>query len=244
MFVEIPIHTDNSNILLIFVPGLLETADTPLFVRTAHMFSESGGFATVRIDSPSFYGSAGELEETSIYAQAQDIAVVVSYFRQTFDRIVLVAHSLGAFASFLSTNSVELDCIILWDPSLHPFQIFAPTLCDASQTDFCDIYLKQRLSPVLIEELSLLPEIGSIASKVTCPVGIISAERGAVCIVDSYALCLPILLGHTVIHDADHNFSTPQHMINLTNATIKLIKKAAQKSGGQDISLRGQEEFT
>ena len=221
MYINTPVRMNNQKVLIIFVPGFMETAHTPLFVRTAQMISKQEGFTTVRLDGPSFYENVGGLKEASIDAQVQHIIDAVSHFRRESDRVVLVGHSMGAFVSLLA-DTAHPERIILWDPSLHPREIFASTLRNASQA----------VSSTLIKELSLLPDIESAAADTTCPVGIISAEQGAAHIVAPYMRHLPILLGQVTIPGADHNFSTQQHTSALVHETLQFIKKPSPYEDG------------
>lgn len=217
-------NIQNHNALVVFVPGLLEVADSFLLVKTAQQFNKAG-FTTARIDSPSFYGDNHRLTATSIGAQARDLSRVVSYFRPRFDQVVLVAHSMGAFVTLVSETVA--DCAILWDPSLHPREIFASVTRDAKSGIYHDPQLQLEVSSILVEELPRLPDIAQAAHVAALPIGIVSAPHGAAHPVDPYVQNLPSLLGHIMIEDADHNFSEPKHRDALVRETIAFIKKAA-----------------
>ena len=234
--VHVYLDTPNTNkpqALIIFIPGLLETADTPLFVNTTKALSRLGKFATARINSITFYGTTSTLDRTSISGQVQEIEDLLTHFRKTFDHVTLVAHSMGAFVSLLADISV-VDSLIMWDPSLHPRKIFASTLYSEPNGNYYDTQLKRVVSTTLAKELPLLQDIQSVANNIKCPVGIISAGRGAVSIVDAYTQHLPNLLGHITIQDADHDFSDPQHTDRLINETLHLIQKAASQRDGYE----------
>lgn len=226
VFLNIPTQAnDTANTIIIFVPGLLETAKTPLFVKTAETFSTQESFATARIDSSSFYGCNSRLNKTSISGQVQDLTDTITHFRKSFDYIVLIGHSMGAFISLLANDAINVNRIIMWDPSLHPRKIFSSAEYNSTLNQYYDPYLRQEVSSDLIEELPRLSEIETIASRSSCPVGVISAELGAVGVVNSYTENLHNLLGHSTIKEADHNFSNSQHTAELVDKTVFLIKK-------------------
>ncbi len=216
----------SKNTTIIFIPGLLETADTPLFVHTIDILSKQKDFETICMSGTHFYGYGKNvtLESTSISAQVQDVTKKISELKKKSNRIVLVGHSLGAFVSLLVKN-VKIDRVIMWDPSLHPQQIFASTTCSVSTNKYYDPHIKQTISAQLMKELPLLLDIPTMTKSATCPIGIISAEKGALRVVAPYAQHMRISLGHMVIKGADHNFSTFQNVTKLVDYTVQLIKK-------------------
>jgi len=183
------IDTENDKDLVVFVPGLLEKFDSPLFEKATHFFNQNG-LTVARIDGPSFYSGNDALESFSIHSQIADLQKVLSHFRLSFNKITIVAHSLGAFVAL--ALKPDVDSLILWDPSSHPREIFASVIHDLDRGGYYDPQLNQTVSSSLVEELSQLPDIEQLARVVSIPVGIISAPRGAEHLAGPYVQNLPL----------------------------------------------------
>lgn len=209
--------------LILFVPGLLEQFDAPLLMETARLCNDAG-FATIRINSRAFYGFDCGLNKASIGAQTRDLERVLVRFAPTHKRIIVIAHSTGAFPALLAAQSAAV--LVLWDPSLHPREIFANTAFDSKRDTYYDPELREDVSCDLMQELPTLPTIAELSKRTPSPVGVISAGRGAIHAVEPYIQNLPALVKHVVINEADHNFSSSEQRNVLIRETLSIIKRA------------------
>jgi len=109
-------HIDKqSKKLIIFVHGLSDNQHHRLVFNAARYF-KTKGFHTFR---PSLYTEEDKgrvLEDCSIGTFVEDINSVIYYFREKYDKIYLVCHSLGFVVLDCDTDDIER--IALWDPSL------------------------------------------------------------------------------------------------------------------------------
>jgi len=85
-------------------------------VFNAARYFKTKGFHTFR---PSLYSEEDKgrvLEDCSIGTFVEDINSVIYYFKETYDQIYLVCHSLGFV--ILDCDTDDIERIALWDPSL------------------------------------------------------------------------------------------------------------------------------
>lgn len=74
-------------------------------------------FDTFRFD---FYAkqnnNARPLVESSITTHSQDLKVIIDNFKDKYDELILVWHSLGPLV-ILSTDLFNISKLVLWDPT-------------------------------------------------------------------------------------------------------------------------------
>ncbi|MDP4000732.1 MAG: hypothetical protein Q8P83_00605 [bacterium] len=104
-----------SSKLIIFVHGLTGSQNEHQYFNAVPFFTKQG-FDTFRFDLYSRGDNARQLSNCSITIHAQDLTTVVNYFKDTYDQVFLVGHSLGV-PVVLHTNLAPITKIILWDPT-------------------------------------------------------------------------------------------------------------------------------
>ena len=106
---------EKSKTLLIFVHGFTGHRNEHHYFNAASFFPEKG-FDTFRFD---FYGSkqnARRLSEISLEEHFSDLKLVIDTFKDKYDDIILIGHSLGCIV-ILNTDLSGISKIVLWDPS-------------------------------------------------------------------------------------------------------------------------------
>lgn len=106
--------TNNKN-LAIFVHGLTGNKEEHIFYNAKNIFTEKG-IDTFRFNLYDWQENARKLSECSIYTHSSDIDEVVNKFKNKYEKIILIGHSLGGPSILFSKQKVDL--IVLWDPSI------------------------------------------------------------------------------------------------------------------------------
>lgn len=101
--------------LIIFVHGLTGNKNEHLFYNAAKFFPKRG-FNVFRFDLYSGEKQGRSLISCSLETHADDLSTVIRYFKNSFEKIFLVGHSLGG-PSILFSDITPVDSIVLWDPS-------------------------------------------------------------------------------------------------------------------------------
>lgn len=102
--------------LVILVHGLSEHMDGMLQYNGAR-FLEKKGFATFRFNLYDWQEGARSLNECTLQTNADDLDVVVAYFRKRgVKKVFVVGHSYGGPAILMSKKRA-FDGAVLWDPS-------------------------------------------------------------------------------------------------------------------------------
>lgn len=102
--------------LVIFVHGFTGYKNEHQFFNAAR-FSQKVGFSTFRFDLYSWKKDARKLEDCTLSLHAQDLDVVVEYFRNKgVKKIFVVGHSFGGVSVLLSKKK-GFDAVVLWDSS-------------------------------------------------------------------------------------------------------------------------------
>lgn len=102
--------------LIVFVHGLSGSSTARLPFNAKELFVKKG-FSVVRIDLYSSKEKGRKLEECSLSVHAQDISLVLDYFKDKFSTIYVMGHSLAG-PSILLAELGDVDKVILFDPSL------------------------------------------------------------------------------------------------------------------------------
>ena len=105
----------NNPTLLIFVHGLTGNQDEHHYFNAVPFFTEKG-FDTFRFDFYSRNPNARRLSESSITTHSVDLKLIIDSFKNRFENIILIGHSLGALV-ILNTDLSDISKIVLWDPT-------------------------------------------------------------------------------------------------------------------------------
>lgn len=109
------LNSVDSDTLIIFVHGLTGGQWEHHYLRAPEFFNPKG-IDTFKFD---FYSSEEEgrvFSETSVPVHSQDLTQVLKHFKDKYQKLILVGHSLGA-PVILETNLEAVERIILWDPA-------------------------------------------------------------------------------------------------------------------------------
>lgn len=101
--------------LIIFVHGLSDNKDFRLIFNASKYF-KTKDFHTFRFSLYSDEEKARVLEECSIGTFIEDINSVIYYFKEEYEKIFIICHSLGFVV--LDCDLENIESVALWDPSL------------------------------------------------------------------------------------------------------------------------------
>lgn len=199
--------------LIIMIHGLTGNMDE-YFYRMGCEFFAKCGFATYRLNLYSFPKGARRIVDTTLRIHADDLNVVVRYFRRKgFKKIFAVGHSYGG-ATILLSDPDKLDGAVLWDPTHGA--TFTKRKWGGSPARYLkqiDAYLVDWgvyyvLGRAMVEEADDL-EWDKLAAKFSAPTRIVCAGSGVLtkgC--EHYFKTLPAAKKDLkVIRNATHYFS-------------------------------------
>jgi alpha/beta superfamily hydrolase len=213
--------------LVIFAHGLFGNQNDHIFFNGAYAFAKSG-IDSYRFDFYSGRKGARTFNDSPASMQAADLAIAIKHFTKKYPDITIVAHSMGAYVALLwnraHKNSVKR--FIFLDPSWEPKQIFG----GLEFSKKLDAYvLKDRTDTVIqksiVEEAQKLPGIKELVQKITPPLLIIAAEKGAKKIAEESYFNNASCLKKFVVLETDHNFNNKEAETKLFKETISWIKK-------------------
>jgi len=107
----------NNETLIILVHGLTGNQYEHHYFNAAPFFNKKG-FNAFRFNFYAKELNARPLSESTITTHAKDLETIIKHFRDKYKNIVLVGHSLGAFA-ILNVDLSNISKIVLWDPTIN-----------------------------------------------------------------------------------------------------------------------------
>lgn len=165
----------SSKKLIIFVHGLAGHANEHFLYNAARFFPENG-FDTFRFNLYWFEPETRKFAETEFSDHIEDVNTVVSYFKDSYETIYLVGHSLGAHV-IIRGNLEGIKAATLWEPSREIKELFL----DLTYIVPLEAYIEHSNVDIIVgkkfvdstDRLSSLPESISMFKK---PLKIIGAE--------------------------------------------------------------------
>jgi hypothetical protein len=197
----------------------------------------TNGFSALRFDLQGCGASDGRFVDTTISTEAEDLRAAIDFIKGLgYERIGILGSSLGGFVSILANDS-RIKCMALWSPVLSLKDTFLRTekisqqMIAEAMTKGFTIYKKSdgrevELGKEFVKEVNSL-EIFDIIKRINYPLLIVHGNKDET--VDyrysekyiRYAAGQKKLL---IIPGADHDFTTPDHEQQLTEATIEWFK--------------------
>ena len=165
-----------SDKLIVFVHGFTGHSNEHFFYNAARFFP-SNGFYTFRFNLYRPEKDARKLTETSVSEHVLDFQTVLAHFKDQYEHIYAVGHSLGAHAVVRSKSS--LDAVVLWEPAVEVSELCASLDFDKKS----DCYIEHSNVDILVgknfvEDAQGLPPIASVMASFDRPVKIIGGEVG------------------------------------------------------------------
>lgn len=213
--------------LVIFVHGLFGHQNDHMFFNGAHVLAKSG-VDTYRFDFYSGRKSARTFNDAPASFQVADLASVVKHFNKKYSDITIVAHSMGAYVALLwnATHKNSVKRFVLLDPSWEPKQIFGGLPFSKKLDTYI---LKDRTDTIvqksIVEEARELPDIKELVQKITAPLLIIAAQKGARKIAEESYFNDASCLKKFVLLETDHNFNDKEAETKLFKEIISWVKK-------------------
>lgn len=101
--------------LIIFIHWWTGNQNEHQYFNAVPFFTKKG-FDTFRFDLYSDEENARQFSECSIRIHAKDLTTIIEHFKNSYEEIFLVWHSLGA-PTILYTDLSFISKIVLWDPT-------------------------------------------------------------------------------------------------------------------------------
>lgn len=105
---------EKNQTLVIICPGYLDTKDYGSFVKMAEDLSEIG-FTAVRFDPSGIWESEGQTKDYSLSQYLKDVRSVINSIKEkeTFEKTILIGHSLGGLVSLLfASQNEDLSAVV------------------------------------------------------------------------------------------------------------------------------------
>ncbi len=168
---------DKTEKLIIFVHGLTGNQNEHHFYNSAKFFPNKG-YATFRFDLYTCMDKARSLTDSTIKQHSKDLDCVVSHFKNKYDKLFLVGHSLGG-PTILYSDLKPVHSIALWEPSLK-----LDCLDDEKYYKFdkrinkyiINFGIESLISKEMIDEWKYLDS--RLVEKITKPTKIICGSKG------------------------------------------------------------------
>ena len=106
---------EKSSTLLIFVHGITGNQNEHHYFNAVPYFTQKG-IDTFRFDFYTRKPKSRQLGDSSIGSHVDDLKFVIDRYRDVYDDLILVGHSLGAIV-ILNSDLSDIARIVLWDPT-------------------------------------------------------------------------------------------------------------------------------
>lgn len=172
-------YLQKSATLLIFVHGLSGNQYEHHYFNAVPFFT-SEGFDTFRFDFYSRKPDARILSESSVTSHVQDLELIIDHFKDKYDKLILIGHSLGAL-TILKTDLSNISKIVIWDPTMGYKKLEDK---NASFNDKLDKYILRWgmeiiVSKQLMEEWKEASNPQKLVENINKPCKFIFAEFGS-----------------------------------------------------------------
>lgn len=210
--------------LIIFVHGLTGHKNEHQFYNAANFFPDKG-FDTFRFDLYSGEKDGRNLTECTIETHSSDLNTVINYFKNNYNKICLVGHSLGGPTTLLA-KTATVDSVVLWDPS---FNIFEDLSCDMKFDERINKYILRWgteciLSPEMIESWKRLGD--ELIKHIIKPTKIICAGQAHLYKTWKQKIIeIKVERDFVIIEDAGHCFDEENTEKILFNETLKWFNR-------------------
>lgn len=219
---------EKSSKLIIFVHGLTGDQYEHHYFNAVPFFTNKG-FDTFRFDLYSDEEKGRNLTECSISIHTQDLMTVIDNFKERYQEIFLVGHSLGA-PTILNANLNSISKIIIWDPT-SGMRSLKEKNCEYNEK--IDKYIlnwstQTILGQEMINDWKKASNLESLIKKITKPCKFIFAGKAS-----NYSNWKPFLQKVTApapvefmaIEEATHVFNEEGTEQRLFEETLKWLEK-------------------
>ena len=217
------LDTINSNRLIIFVHWFTGNKNEHHYFNAVPFFNKKW-FDTFRFDFYSGNPNAKSLSNCSLSEHSKDLELVIENFKNDYQEIILVGHSLWPL-SILKANLSNISKLIFWDPTTKLSDLWEK---DGVYNEKIDKYIFSwnidfLVDKQMIEEWKSI-NIPKLMNKLTIPCSIIFA--GAY---NKHKLRKPILketnteIKSVIIPWASHGFVEEWTELKLFEETLKLL---------------------
>lgn len=107
------LDSNGNSSLMIFVHGITGNKDEHHYFNAVPFFAQND-FDTFRFNFYCRDKEARPLSESSITSHANDLKTIIDFFKDKYENLILVGHSLGALV-ILNTELSNISKLVLWD---------------------------------------------------------------------------------------------------------------------------------
>jgi len=208
--------------LVILVHGFLGDAQDHLLFVGAHYLAYAD-FDVLRL---SFHSDKYvTLSDFTISEQSMLLHRIIRQFQESYNKVFLVAHSLGVFPALRAVEYAALAGIVLWDPSQHPSDMFSHTKITMASGVVSMGQFQVLLPSHYLDDAIRQPQLSNLLRSIRFPALIVGSRDSAKQWQnwrDLSNLCPN--LEFTCFADCDHNFSTAGDIERLLVCTKKWLK--------------------
>jgi len=113
------LDSNNNKTLLIFVHGYTGSQNEHQYFNAVPFFTKND-FDTFRFDFYSKNKNGRSLNDCSLTNHSDDLNLIINNFKDKYDKLIVIGHSLGGLV-ILKSDLSNVSKIILWDPTT-PFK--------------------------------------------------------------------------------------------------------------------------
>ena len=213
---------NKNNKLIIFVHWLFSDQNDNLYINASNYFY-SNNFDTFRFDLYSERKKSRKLIETNITLNIKDLETVIKFFKDNYEEIYLIGHSLW-WQAIINCDLPKISKVILWDPSAWLTKEEEKT--DISYNKEKWVYIVDRgiqfaISKKFKEEWSKAIDISKYINKIPNNTSFIFAWNSSI-----YKNWKNYIVNYkqTIIKWADHPFTEKSIEKQLFDKTLEYLK--------------------
>jgi alpha-beta hydrolase superfamily lysophospholipase len=222
--------------IVIAIHGLMSSKESSVIKHTCIELARAG-IAAYRVDLSGNGDSEGRFEDSVPSKLIEDVETVIDQFRNQYQRVILMGHSLGAILSFSVCASRKVDGIIAISMPAHP-ERFAERLTAQQREElrsvgFTTWIVKRQIADIpytlterFVQEMTAQRPIDA-AKQASCPVLLVQGTADHAISMAEAEEVIGALQKKDVlfIGGADHNITNPQHLDALIGGIIAWLRK-------------------
>ena len=120
------LDSNNNSNLLIFIHGFTGSQNEHHYFNAVPFFTKNN-FDTFRFDFYSKNKNGRSLSDCSLTDHSNDLNLIINNFKDKYDKLILIGHSLGSLV-ILKSDLSNVSKIILWDRETVLHQILEQQL--------------------------------------------------------------------------------------------------------------------
>ncbi len=213
--------------LIIFIHGYTGNYNEHAFYNASPFFN-AAGFATYRFNSYWYEKDARHLKSITFDEHLADLETVINHFRNSYDAIYLVGHSVGAqIISRANISNEKVKAAAFWDPCREAKEICA----ELEYSGSLGAYIENSNVEIIVgknfvESCKNLPLTTTILQDIKIPILVVGAENAGA--KDATSTFFPHIKSEKelfIIPGSNHTFDERGAEKTLFEKTLSWFKK-------------------